>query len=294
MLHRGSIDKSITLAVSCLRGHFRTVPSETESPTAAAGWYHYLDDPTPGITASAVGLYCFSLANVEFERTGQVVDYLISRQIKTPFGSGWAVRTTNDTPIVEATAWVVRSLNLPQTRTRASRAALDSGIEWLEANQNTDYGWGSYKGRPSRTFTTALSILALQESGGSRSVISHAHKWLIEVQGSSHPAWGPLPGSEPTVLHTSFALLALTASGTLPVTAVHQSLDWLMERLQPGRRVEKDTAVEEYDVPYSHNNTNYTFQNSLPHFAAPIALTTLLAPAWTHFRKKYSNASLKS
>jgi hypothetical protein len=287
-LYRGSIDNSISLALSCLRGHFRTVQSGPGAPVTAAGWYHYLDDPNPGITASAVGLYCFSLANVDFERTDQVLDFLLGKQIKTPSsGGGWAVRTTNDFPIVEATAWVVRCLNLPQTRTRATRGALDSGIEWLEANQNTDYGWGSYKGQPSRTFTTALSVLALREGGGSRSVISDAQKWLIESQNPSHPAWGPVPASEPTVLHTSFALQALlSVSGTLPSTAINQSTEWLISRLQPGTHVEKDTAVEEYDVPYTHNNTGYTFQNSLPHFAAPMALTALLRVGADPFQKK--------
>jgi hypothetical protein len=286
VLHRGEIDTSIGLALSCLRGHFRTVPAETEN-LAAAGWYHYLDDQTPGITASAVGLYCFSLADAEFERTEQVLDYLVSRQVKTSTGGGWAVRSTQDFPIVEATAWVVRCLGLPQARNKATREALDSGIEWLEANQNTDYGWGSYKGRPSRTFTTALSVLALREGGGSRSVIGDAHKWLIEAQSPSQPAWGPLSGSEPTMLHTSVALLALlTLPGTLPANAVHQSTEWLLERLQPGQHVERDTAVEEYDVPYSHNKSSYTFQNSLPHFATPLALTALLRAGADPFQKK--------
>jgi hypothetical protein len=214
---------------------------------------------------------------VEFERADQVLDFLVSRQIKTSTGGGWAVRSTQDFPIVEATAWVVRSLSLPQARKRTTREALDAGIEWLEANQNTDFGWGSYKGQPSRVFTTALSVLALFEGGGSRKVISDAHKWLIEAQSSPQPAWGPLPGTEPTLLHTSFALLSLlTIAGTLPVTAVRQSTDWIMERLNPGQHVERNTTVEEYDVPYSHNNASYTFQNSLPHFAGPAALTALL------------------
>lgn len=291
VLRRASIDTSISLALTCLRGHFRTIPSHADNPAAAAGWYHYLDDQNPGITASAVGLYCFSLANVEFERTDQIVNYLVSRQIKTPAGGGWAVRTTNDFPIVEATAWVVRSLNLPQTRKRETREALDSGIEWLESNQNTDFGWGSYKGQPSRVFTTALSVLALHESGGSRTVINNAYKWLIESQSSSQPAWGPMPGSQPTVLHTSWALLALlTISGTLPVTSVHQTIEWLTERLRPGAHVEKETAVEEYDVPYNHRERSYTFQNSLPHFAAPIALTALLRAGADPFQKKTFDA----
>src|SRR4029077_4701609 len=130
-----------------------------------------------------------------FERTDQVVRYLISQQATGRYGGGWAVRTTNRFPIVEATAWVLRCLSLPHCKISGSSAALDAGVEWLETNQNTDFGWGSYKGEPSRTFTTALSVLALRESGGSSEIISNAHKWLIESQNPNQPAWGSLPGS---------------------------------------------------------------------------------------------------
>jgi hypothetical protein len=275
-LSSDSIDEAVGKSLACLRGNFRTKPG-TESEAAAAGWYHYLDDPNPGVTASAVGLYCFSLAGSEFERTDQVVEYLISQQVMGRYGGGWAVRTTNFFPIVEATAWVLRCLSLPQSRINATSAALDAGVTWLEANQNTDFGWGSYKGHSSRTFTTALSVLALRESGGSAEVISNANKWLIEAQNPNQPAWGPLPTSDPTMAHTSFALMALLATpGALPATAVRQTIDWLAERLQPGEHVEKETAVEEYDVPYSHNDISNTFQNSLPHFAGPVTLTAIM------------------
>ena len=266
-LSSSSLDEAIARSLACLRRNFRTTgeATGTTETTEAAGWYHYLDDPNPGVTASAVALYCFSLAGTEFERTDQVVKYLINRQIKGQHGGGWAVRTTSNFPIVEATAWVLRCLSLPQSRMTATRAALDSGLEWLQTNQNTDFGWGSYKGHPSRTFTTALSVLALQECGGCREVISNAHKWLIEAQSLNQAAWGPMPTSEPTILHTSIALMALLATpGSLPAAAIRQTSEWLLERLQPGRHVEKETAVEEYDVPYFHNDFRDTFQNSLP------------------------------
>jgi hypothetical protein len=155
--------------------------------------------------------------------------------------------------------------------------ALAAGIEWLEQNQNTDFGWGSYKGQPSRVFTTALSTLALTECGGSKEVISNAHQWLIEAQSPNQAAWGPLPAAEPTMLHTSFSLMVLTAApGSLPGAAVRQTEDWLLERLVPGEHVEKVSTNEEYNVPYMHNQVLDTFQNSLPHFAGPITLNALL------------------
>jgi Squalene-hopene cyclase C-terminal domain len=270
-LSSSAIDACVRRSLACLRANFRT------TSTGTAGWYHYLDDPQPGVTASAVGLYCFGLAGVEFERADQVVRYLISQQGSGEYEGGWAVRTTNNFPIVEATAWVLRCLAIQTSSLTTAGDALKKGVLWLENNQNTDFGWGSYKGQPSRTFTTALAVLALQECGGSADIISNAHKWLIEAQGQNQPAWGPLPMSEPTSLHTSIALLALLGSpGSLPVTAVRQTIDWLSERLQPGDHVERSTMVEEYDVPYLHNDIPDTFQNSLPHFAGPVALTALL------------------
>jgi hypothetical protein len=265
------IDSAVQRSLSCLRSNFRT----TEN--GQAGWYHYLDDPKPGVTASAVGLYCFWLADASFERTDQVVKYLLSQGVKADAGTAWGVRTTSGVPIVEATAWVLRALSVPQARSPETSAAVNGGIAWLEGNQNTDLGWGSYKGEPSRVFHTALSILALLDAGGSPKVISNGIKWLIEAQSPQQPAWGPLPSVDPTMFHTSVALMALTkVAGSLPGAAVNQTEEWLFERLTPGEHVEEATSVEEYNVPYVHNEASYTFQNSLPHFAGPVALTALL------------------
>jgi hypothetical protein len=64
--------------------------------------------------------------------------------------------------------------------------------------------------------------------------------------------------------------------GALPASAIRQTTEWLADRLQPGVNVEIETAVEEYDVPYIHNEKEDTFQNTLPHFAGPVTLTALL------------------
>ena len=270
-LSSSRIDEAIRLSLTCLRANFRTTSD------GAAGWYHYLDDPEPGVTASAVGLYCFGLANSHFERTDQVVEYLLGQRVKTPDGDGWAVRTTSGFPIVEATSWVLRALSVPQANSAAKADALTAGRRWLESNQNTDFGWGSYKRQPSRVFTTVLSILALHECGGSSDVIANGQKWLIEAQSQNQAAWGVLPASEPTALHTSISLMALlSVPASLPAAAIRQTADWLFERLEPGEHIEKSSTVEEYNVPYLHNDVMDTFQNSLPHFAGPITVTALL------------------
>jgi hypothetical protein len=260
-------------AIACLRANFRT------NGAGDAGWYHYLDDPNPGVTASAVGLFCFQLAGVHFERTSEVVRYLASQQVKSSdkTDGGWSVRTTNGFPVVEATSWVVRALSTPAAGLVASGDALRRGAGYLEANQNTDFGWGSYSGQPSRVFHTALAMIALQGCGGNATTIENGQKWLINAQSPNDPAWGCVPGAEPTVLHTSWALLALlNVPGALSANSIKAAVDWLMARIEPGVHVEKSTTVEEFDVPYPQGNQVTVFQNSLPHYAGPIALTAVL------------------
>lgn len=267
-----AVTESIDRAVGCLRQAFRTGPD-------AAGWYHYLDDPQPGITASAVGLFTFSLAGLRFERSAEVVSYLTGEQRLSPDGrqGGWSVRTTNGFPIVESTAWVLRALSRPGT-TLGSGETLRLGIEWLRAQQNVDFGWGSYRGQPSRVFLTALNMLALHEAGAESEALTNAQRWLIDVQNPQAPGWGPLPGTEPTVVHTSIALMALSRiPGALSTNTMRQTAEWLLERVEPGVHVERSTTVEEYDVPFDDAGTPSVFQNSLPHFAGPLALSAICA-----------------
>ena len=274
VISSSAITRSLELALSCLKGGFRTTDD------GCSGWYHYLDDPHPGVTASAVGLYSFQMAGSRFERTDEVLQYLIDQQIQSPDQAegGWSVRTTNGFPILEATAWVVRALSRSDIGRLKVSDSLRSGAEWIERNQNTDFGWGSYRGQPSRLFHTALATLALQECGGNPEVTTNSQKWLIGAQNTHAPAWGPTAGAEPTVLHTSIALLALVKiPGALSTNSIRQCADWLLERLEPGVHVERSTTVEEYDVPYVTGGATTVFQNSLPHFAGPLAITALLA-----------------
>lgn len=117
------------------------------------------------------------------------------------------MRTTHGFPIVEATAWVVRAMSRPGTRLQQAGESLQKGAAWLERSQNTDFGWRSCYGQPSRVFNTALTMLALEQCGGSESTIGNAQKWLIDAESQGQPAWGVLPGGEPTMLHTSYGLL---------------------------------------------------------------------------------------
>lgn len=268
-----ALTESIDRAHACLRRNFR-------SASDAAGWYHYLDDPHPGVTASAVGLFAFSAPGVVFERTADVLAYLVSQQNNSdgPQDGGWSVRTTNGFPILEATAWVVRALSRPDVGLLSGGDSLRRGADWIRANQNVDAGWGSYVGQPSRVFHTALAVLTLDECGADRAALAQAQRWLIDAQDPGMPAWGPLPGSEPTLVHTAWALMALARiPGALSINTIRRTSEWLLEGLEPGTHVERRTTVEEYDVPFPQAGDSVVFQNSLPHFAGPLSLTALLS-----------------
>lgn len=93
------------------------------------------------------------------------------------------------------------------------------------------------------------------------------------------------------MLHTSICLMALLAApGSLPTAAARQTIEWLIKRLEPGEHVEDSTTVEEYDVPYIHNEMPDTFQNSLPHFAGPVTLSALIRAGVDPLQAKIFNA----
>jgi hypothetical protein len=274
-LQRSKVDEAIATSLTALRGTYRTPES------GAAGWYHFLDDAAPGITASAIGLYIFQLAGEEFESSDDVVAYLVSQQIQSgqPGAGGWAVRTTGGFPIVEATAWVVRSLTVARTRNPEAAVALATGVDWLTANQNADFGWGSYKGQPSRTFLTALTMLALIEAGSSPSAIANAQRWLISAQDPGSSGWPAVPGTrqEPTLLHTAWALMVLSRiPGSISQDTLNRTVAWMADRVDPTEMVEEISMVEEYDVPFLIGDRQDTFQNALPHFAMPLAMRAVM------------------
>jgi hypothetical protein len=206
------------------------------------------------------------------------VDYLVNGQVTSQDDrdGGWPIRTTLGFPVIEATVWAVRAL-AGHAGLLPSIDPLRRGLAYIERQQNTDFGWGSYRGEPSRVFHTALSMLALEEAGGSRTVLENGQKWLIDAQNPSQPAWGPLPNSEPTVLHTSIALAALhNRPGALPANSVRESGEWILQHLIAGVHTEKGSQVEEFDLPFRKGSETLVFQNSLPHFAGPNGLAAVL------------------
>jgi hypothetical protein len=194
-----------------------------------------------------------------------------------PRGGGWAVRSTAGFAITEATAWVVRAMAHPATHPAGISASLELGVRWLESNQNDDGGWGSYLGQSSRVFLTALSLLALSEAGADPSRLQKACQWLLAARTADSTAWGALPNAEPTILHTSIVILALSAHDSNSSQSVIQNAaTWIAHHFDPNLLTEKSSTNEEYAFKYSAGGAQVDFSNSLPHFATPIAVAALL------------------
>lgn len=248
--------------------------------TEEYGWYHYLDDSGAGATASAVALFTFDLCKTRFEHTNKVLRYLRSKQIKSDdplLNGGWPIRTTTDYPIVESTAWVVLTLSECNAIFNQDGPNIEAGYRWLINNQNEDNGWGSYKGQTSRTFLTALTLMAVASIDKHSQAAIDGAKWLLDYRDSNIPAWGPIPGAEPTILHTSMALLALDRCSIKDnQSSIASSLRWLEDALDPTKMTESGTQAEDYDVPYITKGAELVFQNSLPHFCLPIGVYTIL------------------
>jgi hypothetical protein len=268
---RAALNKPLTL----LRQTYRSVPNEE-----LFGWYHYLDDPKPGVTASAVALYCFDLAGDRFERTEEVLLYLKNTQIASSDirnNGGWPVRTTLTFPIIESTAWVVRSLALNKTLFGERAPGIQAGYEWIVNNQNMDYGWASCHGQPSRTFHTALALLAITSFNRYSKEASMGADWLLKHQKRDIPGWGATPDSKPTILHTCFALLALSEiPNKINRQIIHDSLEWVESVLDTKSLTELYSLSEDYDIPFVDNGNQMIYQNSLPHFCLPIAVYSIL------------------
>ncbi len=275
MLKESEIKTAIERTMSLLRQTYHSDPHEK-----CAGWYHYLDDMKPGVTASAVALYCFHMAKDHFERTEDVLRYLRDKQIISPneeVSGGWPVRNTIDFPIMEATGWVIMISYLIGANMNSRAPNLEMAYNWIKNNQNVDGGWGAYKGHPSRTFTTVHGVMSLGQINRYSDELSLGIDWLIRHQRQDVPAWGPTPESSPTLLHTSWALLALNEQpGNTNKKIINDSLNWLEENLNPDAFTEVESQAEDYILNFKYLEKELEFQCSLPHFALPISVYTYL------------------
>ncbi|WP_131736768.1 prenyltransferase/squalene oxidase repeat-containing protein [Actinomadura roseirufa] len=241
------------------------------------GWYHELARPEPGTTATALGLLAFVEAGRPFEYFDEGLAFLAARQTTSSDvlrDGGWATKTSLGMPVVEATGWIARFLARARCDLREDAPDLRRAYSWLLRNQNSDGGWGSLSGCPSRVWLTCLALRALCQLNPYEPAVERGVEWLTADRTAHRPAWGPVPAAGPTVTHTAFVLVTLAeARPDLRTERLLDAYDWLLEHLDPE---EEDTWIETYDVSPQGAGAKPVWRLALWHYGLPIALTAML------------------
>jgi len=198
------------------------------------GWYHRLDAPDPGPSATATGMSSFLVHDRPFDHEQECLRFLRKRQIRSDdplLDGGWAINTSAGQPVTEATALVARLLVRTGTALMTAAPDVRRAKNWLANNQNVDGGWGSFRGQDSRVWLTAMAVRALVElAGGTR--------WLVAARDPASHGWGEQPRNPATVTHTSYVLTALVDSGLTATDhavadALADGFAWLVRHLNP-------------------------------------------------------------
>ncbi|GIF01640.1 prenyltransferase/squalene oxidase repeat-containing protein [Paractinoplanes rishiriensis] len=274
-----SIDALVERSLDLLRRTYR--PGTADD----GGWYHRLDAPMPGPSATVTGMSSFLLHRRPFEHEQQCLRFLEKRQIRSDdplLDGGWAVNTSAGQPVTEATALVARLL--VRTGTALTAAAPDArrATSWLVNNQNDDGGWGSFHGQESRVWLTAMAVRALGELDRRSPAIGAGAKWLIAARDPASHGWGERPRHAATVTHTSYVLTALADSG-LPATdhavadAVDEGYAWLASHLNPATVHDDHARLETYAVTRAGADGSIVmWENAIWHHGLPFALSALV------------------
>ncbi|MGW0808004.1 prenyltransferase/squalene oxidase repeat-containing protein [Nonomuraea sp. NPDC002799] len=251
-----------------------------ESPAGGGGWYHMLERPTPGATATAVALLAFHTAHVKPHHLPEALAFLKARQLQDAdplIDGGWWTNTSGERPVVEATAWVVRCLATLRCDSHENAPDLARAVAWLRANRDPSGGWGSFAGCPPRTWNTCLAIQALLAADPYDPAIEAGVAWLLD-QRLFPDAWGAEAGATAptTVAHTAMVLTTLLKAGVDPA-GLSGRFDWLLGRVDPGSLNEASNRVEHPVVSMTTTRGNEVWRPPpLVHYALPVATTALL------------------
>ncbi|MBU2665979.1 terpene cyclase/mutase family protein [Actinoplanes bogorensis] len=274
-----TIDALVAQSLDLLRRTYRSGEGD------GGGWYHRLDAPTPGPSATAAGLSSFLIHGRSFEHEQECLRFLRSRQVQSEdplLDGGWAVNTSAGQPVTEATALVARLLACCGTLLSAAGPDARRAMTWLTNNQNDDGGWGAFRGQESRVWVTAMAVRALSELDQRAPAIAGGVRWLVGARDPSSHAWGERPRHPATVTHTSYVLAALIDAG--PASADRVSSDvitegfvWLTSHLDPARVHDDHARLESYNVTrVSAGGSVVMWENTIWHHGLPFALSALV------------------
>ena len=136
--------------------------------------------PTPSAWITAETLFALMSAGMLLVHdliAQRALDYLESSVVTDTQGRvGWTFHVHVRRPWVEATAWAIRALNLG----RPDSPQLIAGVRWLLRAQRSDGGCGAVIEQDSRTYPTAIFIIALNELL-QNSIIRANHALVAEI-----------------------------------------------------------------------------------------------------------------
>ncbi|MET7400527.1 prenyltransferase/squalene oxidase repeat-containing protein [Dactylosporangium sp. NPDC005572] len=262
------VDRSVRLLRRTFRKH-----------GPGGGWYHDLENGPPGPSATAAGLASTLIVARSDEHVADAFAFLKSRQCRSGdrlIDGGWAVNTSNGVPVSECTALVIWLIARCGTHRTPSAPDLRRAVRWLARNQNTDGGWGSFGGQPSRTWLTALSVRALSAARAADPSLRRGVQWLREHCGEAG-GWAEMPGAPPTVTHTALVLTALHEAGTpAQDPRLRDGYAWLLQHLDPARLHDDEARYEVYNVTRtSADGSASTWVSAVWHPGLPYAVSAL-------------------
>ncbi|WP_144022580.1 prenyltransferase/squalene oxidase repeat-containing protein [Asanoa hainanensis] len=249
----------------------RTYQASTEH---RGGWYHRLDSPNPGPSATASGLAGFRVHGHSFEHETACLRFLRHRQIASAdrrLDGGWAVNTSFGQPVIEATGLVTRLLVRCGLVLAAEGPDVKRASEWIHANQNDDGGWGPLAAQDSRVWLTAMATRAVATVDPRSAALPAAVAWLLNARDPTTGAWGEVDRQPPSVTHTAYALTALVESGVgnenrAAAEAIDAAYDWLGLAFDPGVVHDDRARMESYNVVgVAPDGRPFTWQSTIWH-----------------------------
>ena len=260
----------------------RTYHASTEH---RGGWYHRLDSPNPGPSATASGMAGFRVHGRAFEHEVACLRFLRHRQITSPdsrLDGGWAVNTSFGQPVTEATGLVTRLLVRCGMGLAAEGPDVMRANGWLHTNQNPDGGWGPLAAQDSRVWLTAMATRAVKAVDPRSTALPAAVAWLLNARDPSTGAWGEVSRQPASVTHTAYALTALVESGFMNenralAEAIDAAYDWLGLAFDPGVVHDDQARMESYNVVgVGSDGAPFTWQSTIWHPGLPFALSALV------------------
>ncbi|MFY1653376.1 prenyltransferase/squalene oxidase repeat-containing protein [Solwaraspora sp. WMMB762] len=278
-IDRRNIDSRVGKSLDLLRRTYHGVEK------TQGGWYHLLDIPTPGPSATITALSSFLLHESKFEHQDHCLQFLSHRQISSEdplLDGGWATNTSFGQPVTEATAMICHLMQKTGLAFATNAPDIRRAAFWLIHNQNDDGGWGAFKGQASRVWLTAMAVRALGVLDRTAPALRAAADWLIGARDSKARGWGERSGQAPTVTHTAIVLVALVESNIhrndkVLSDAVENAYRWLNESADTSTIYDDDARLENYNITrMGPDGTNQTWQNSIWHHGLPYVLSALV------------------